>query len=312
MSFDKNVFIEAIRGNDREYVVKDKVGIILGRFFLKDLDSKNKKVDVKFKFYKEDNYKLMKETLRKILKVLFAEKDIYKINLFVSDIKNFNAYLDLGFMLEGILSDNVCNNGIQKDEYIMGININDFNDNVKLVQFQLNTERLALRNLTPENTEEMLDYYIRNEEHLRQYEPTRDSGFYTYEGQKEILTESFRQFIDGTSIDLGIFKDEKLIGKIKLSNIVYGILRNAFVGYSIDKEHQGKGYMKEALNTVCSYAFEEMGLHRLEASTLMDNSRSQGVLKACGFNELGISEKYLYINGEWRDHKIFYKVNDDL
>lgn len=312
MSFDKNVFIEAIRGNDREYVVKDKVGIILGRFFLKDLDSKNKKVDVKFKFYKEDNYKLMKETLRKILKVLFAEKDIYKINLFVSDIKNFNAYLDLGFMLEGILSDNVCNNGIQKDEYIMGININDFNDKVKLVQFQLNTERLALRNLTPENTEEMLDYYIRNEEHLRQYEPTRDSGFYTYEGQKEILTESFRQFIDGTSIDLGIFKDEKLIGKIKLSNIVYGILRNAFVGYSIDKVHQGKGYMKEALNTVCSYAFEEMGLHRLEASTLMDNSRSQGVLKACGFNELGISEKYLYINGEWRDHKIFYKVNDDL
>lgn len=220
MSFDKNVFIEAIRGNDREYVVKDKVGIILGRFFLKDLDSKNKKVDVKFKFYKEDNYKLMKETLRKILKVLFAEKDIYKINLFVSDIKNFNAYLDLGFMLEGILSDNVCNNGIQKDEYIMGININDFNDKVKLVQFQLNTERLALRNLTPENTEEMLDYYIRNEEHLRQYEPTRDSSFYTYEGQKEILTESFRQFIDGTSIDLGIFKDEKLIGKIKLSNIV--------------------------------------------------------------------------------------------
>ncbi|MBI5998596.1 GNAT family N-acetyltransferase [Clostridium perfringens] len=312
MSFDKNVFIEAIRGNDREYVVKDKVGIILGRFFLKDLDSKNKKVDVKFKFYKEDNYKLMKETLRKILKVLFAEKDIYKINLFVSDIKNFNAYLDLGFMLEGILSDNVCNNGIQKDEYIMGININDFNDKVKLVQFQLNTERLALRNLTPENTEEMLDYYIRNEEHLRQYEPTRDSGFYTYEGQKEILTESFRQFIDGTSIDLGIFKDEKLIGKIKLSNIVYGILRNAFVGYSIDKEHQGRGYMKEALNTVCSYAFEEMGLHRLEASTLMENSRSQGVLKACGFNELGISEKYLYINGEWRDHKIFYKVNDDL
>lgn len=312
MSFDKNVFIEAIRGNDREYVVKDKVGIILGRFFLKDLDSKNKKVDVKFKFYKEDNYKLMKETLRKILKVLFAEKDIYKINLFVSDIKNFNAYLDLGFMLEGILSDNVCNNGIQKDEYIMGININDFNDKVKLVQFQLNTERLALRNLTPENTEEMLDYCIRNEEHLRQYELTRDSGFYTYEGQKEILTESFRQFIDGTSIDLGIFKDEKLIGKIKLSNIVYGILRNAFVGYSIDKEHQGKGYMKEALNTVCSYAFEEMGLHRLEASTLMENSRSQGVLKACGFNELGISEKYLYINGEWRDHKIFYKVNDDL
>ncbi|EGT3616599.1 GNAT family N-acetyltransferase [Clostridium perfringens] len=312
MSFDKNVFIEAIRGNEREYVVKDKVGIILGRFFLKEIDSKNKKVDVKFKFYKEDNYKLMKETLKKILKVLFAEKDIYKINLFVSDINNFNAYLDLGFMLEGILSDNVCANGVQKDEYIMGININDFTDKVKIVQFQLNTKRLTLRNLTPEHTDEMLDYYIRNEEHLRQYEPTRDSSFYTYEGQKEILTESFRQFIDGTAIDLGIFKDDKLIGKIKLSNIVYGILRSAFVGYSIDKEYQGHGYMKEVLSEVCSYAFEEMGLHRLEASTLLGNNRSQSVLKACEFNELGINKKYLYINGEWRDHKIFYKVNEDL
>ncbi|MDZ4994224.1 GNAT family N-acetyltransferase [Clostridium perfringens] len=312
MSFNKNVFIEAIRGNEREYVVKDKVGIILGRFFLKEIDSKNKKADVKFKFYKEDNYKLMQETLKKILKVLFAEKDIYKVNLFVSDINNFNAYLDLGFMLEGILSDNVCASGVQKDEYIMGININDFTDKVKIVQFQLNTTRLTLRNLTPEHTEEMLDYYIRNEEHLRQYEPTRDSSFYTYEGQKEILTESFRQFIDGTSIDLGIFKDDKLIGKIKLSNIVYGILRSAFVGYSIDKEYQGHGYMKEVLNEVCSYAFEEMGLHRLEASTLLENNRSQSVLNACGFNELGINKKYLYINGEWRDHKIFYKVNENL
>ena len=312
MSFDKNVLIEATRGNDREYVIKDKVGIILGRFYLTEIDSKNKKADVKFKFYKEDNYKLMKETLSKILKVLFSKKDIYKVNFYVSDINNFNAYLDLGFMLEGIISDNMYSNGNQKDEYIMGININDFTDKVKIVQFQLNTRRLVLRNLTPEHTQEMLDYYIKNENHLKQFEPTRDSSFYTYEGQKEILTESFRQFIDGTSLDLGIFKDEKLIGKIKLSNIVYGILRSAFVGYSIDKDHQGKGYMKEVLNKVCNYAFEEMGLHRVEASTLLENERSQNVLKACDFEELGVSKKYLYINGEWRDHKIFYKINESL
>ncbi|MGG5460078.1 GNAT family N-acetyltransferase [Clostridium sp. B9] len=312
MSFNKNVLIEATRGNDREYVIKDKVGIILGRFYLREIDSKNKKADVRFKFYKEDNYNLLKETLTKLLKVLFAKKDIYKVNLFISDINNFNAYLDLGFMLEGIISDNVYSNGVQKDEYIMGININDFTDKVKIVQFQLNTKRVVLRNLTPEHTEEMLDYYVRNENHLKPYEPTRDSSFYTYEGQKEILTESFRQFIDGTSIDLGIFKDDKLIGKIKLSNIVYGILRSAFIGYSIDKDHQGKGYMKEVLNKVCNYAFDEMGLHRLEASTLLENERSQSVLTACDFNELGISKKYLYINGEWRDHKIFYKINESL
>ena len=54
------------------------------------------------------------------------------------------------------------------------------------------------------------------------------------------------------------------------------------MGYSIDKEEQGKGYMKEALSLVSKYAFEEMELHRLEASTLIENIKSQKVLKACG------------------------------
>ncbi|WP_143761057.1 GNAT family N-acetyltransferase, partial [Clostridium haemolyticum] len=47
-------------------------------------------------------------------------------------------------------------------------------------------------------------------------------------------------------------------------------------------------------------------LHRIEASTLVDNIRSQRVLESCGFKEVGVSEKYLFINGKWRDHKIFY------
>jgi ribosomal-protein-alanine N-acetyltransferase len=55
------------------------------------------------------------------------------------------------------------------------------------------------------------------------------------------------------------------------------------------------------------YAFDELELHRIEATTLIDNEKSQRVLRNCGFKELGISEKYLYINGEWRDHMIFYK-----
>ena len=100
----------------------------------------------------------------------------------------------------------------------------------------------------------------------------------------------------------------KYIGKVQISNIVLGIFKSAFVGYSIDVEYQGQGYMKEALNLVLEYAFIDMELHRIEASTLIDNLRSQGVLMGCGFKKLGINEKYLYINGEWRDHITFYKT----
>jgi ribosomal-protein-alanine N-acetyltransferase len=68
--------------------------------------------------------------------------------------------------------------------------------------------------------------------------------------------------------------------------------------------------MKEALKLVLDYAFEDMELHRIEATTLLDNEKSQRVLVSCGFKEVGISEKYLFINGKWRDHKIFYKTRE--
>ncbi len=67
--------------------------------------------------------------------------------------------------------------------------------------------------------------------------------------------------------------------------------------------------MKEALSLVLEYAFDELKLHRIEASTLVDNLRSQRVLKRCGFKKLGLNEKYLFINGKWRDHITFYKIS---
>ena len=56
------------------------------------------------------------------------------------------------------------------------------------------------------------------------------------------------------------------------------------------------------------YAFEELDLHRVEASTLTDNEKSKRVLLGCGFKMLGVNEDYLYINGKWQDHITFYKI----
>ena len=52
------------------------------------------------------------------------------------------------------------------------------------------------------------------------------------------------------------------MGQIRVSNIVCGSFKNAFIGYSMDEKEQNKGYMKEAVNLVVTYAFEELELHR--------------------------------------------------
>lgn len=310
MSGVKSVSIELLKGTITDYIIRDVIGITIGRFTIADLDKENKKANIRLKFYRADDYFLLRDALELIIKATFKEKSIHKVNIFVSETTNISAFLDLGFILEGIMSENLFISGVHKDELVFGINLFDFNEQCKIVQFQIVGENIELRNLSPEYAEEMLEYYKRNEMHLKNFEPARDKSFYTYETQKSILIESYKQFINGSSLDLGIFIDNNMIGKIKLSNVVYGVFKSAFLGYSIDEGYQGKGYMKEAVMLLCDYAFQDMGLHRLEASTLLENGKSQGVLRACGFKELGINEKYLYIDGEWKDHITFYRIND--
>jgi ribosomal-protein-alanine N-acetyltransferase len=58
-------------------------------------------------------------------------------------------------------------------------------------------------------------------------------------------------------------------------------------------------------------AARELGLHRFEAATLLDNTASQRVLVKSGFEPIGVAPRYLEINGEWRDHRIFQRILHD-
>ena len=298
-------------GNSNEYIIKDKDKINIGRFIIMDLNEENRKCDIKFKFYRVNDQDLLIETLKLVLKAVFNEIRANKINIFISELIPVSPFLDLGFVLEGIFNENIYSQGNYFSELSMGINRSDYNYGNRISLVNIEGRDFNIKLLAPEHAQNLLDYYIRNKKHLEPFEPLRDNSFYTYEVQKNILSDSYRQFLNGTAVDLGIFKDDYLIGKLKLSNIVYGIFKSGILGYSIDKDEQGKGYMKEAVNLVVNYAFEDLDLHRVEASALVDNEPSKHVLIGCGFKELGINKKYLYINGGWKDHITYYKVRGD-
>lgn len=308
MDNQREVNIELIKGTLDDYIVKDKDKIVIGRFTITELDKENKKCNLKLKFYREDNYDLLKITLESILKAVFKDKNIFKANVVVSENINLKPFLDIGFTLEAIFTDNIFTKGSFYDELSFGINRNEYLNSGRNNIVEMKGKNILIRNFTPDDAQELLDYYVRNKEHLREFEPVRDASFFTYEMQKEILLESYRHLMTGVGSDLGIYKDDKLIGKAKISSIVYGVFKSGILGYSIDKEYEGKGYMKEAINLVLEYAKEYLDLHRIEASVLPTNERSKGVLLSCGFEEIGINKKYLYINGKWSDHITFYKI----
>lgn len=308
MNENKEITIELVKGSLNDYIIKDRDNIFIGRFTIVELDKDNKRCNLKLKFFKEKRQSLLRETLLSILRAIFKDSTIYKANILVDENINYKVFLDLGFTLEGIFTENIFSNGIFLDELSFGINRSEFNSKQRNYIVKLKGERITLKSFTPDCAEELLNYYSQNKDHLSYYEPTRDNSFYTLEAQRDILIESYKSLMNGTGLDLGIYKDNILIGKIKVSNIVYGVFKSGIVGYSIDKDYQGRGYMQEALNLVIRYSEEELELHRLEASVLTDNERSRSVLLKCGFKEIGLNERYLFINGAWRDHITLYRI----
>lgn len=101
-----------------------------------------------------------------------------------------------------------------------------------------------------------------------------------------------------------------VIGGIALNDVERGIGQKGVLGYWIDRNHSGQGLMKEAALLVCNFAFDVLMLHRIEASCMPENEPSRRLLSSLGFKQEGFADKYLKINGEWRDHILWGKVNN--
>ena len=107
-------------------------------------------------------------------------------------------------------------------------------------------------------------------------------------------------------------EDGALVGSASLGHIVFGNLRNAYLGYSAFVPHQHRGLMTEGLELVLRHAFGTLGLHRVEVNVQPDNVRSIALAERLGFRREGYSPRYLKIGGRWRDHVRFAMLADEF
>jgi ribosomal-protein-alanine N-acetyltransferase len=105
--------------------------------------------------------------------------------------------------------------------------------------------------------------------------------------------------------------DATLLGGLSISNVRRGVAQAASVGYWIGVPHIRRGHMSNAVKACLPFAFNTLGLHRLEAACLPHNIPSQRVLEKVGFKREGMARRYLKINGVWQDHDLFALLQDD-
>ena len=103
----------------------------------------------------------------------------------------------------------------------------------------------------------------------------------------------------------------KLIGFIDLFD--YDPMhRRAGVGIVIaDKQYRGKGLAHEALELLCTYSFEHLGLHQLYANILEDNQQSQFLFEKLGFVRAGLKKEWVFYKGNFKNELLYQKINNN-
>ncbi|MFD8983250.1 GNAT family N-acetyltransferase [Streptomyces sp. NPDC059564] len=170
---------------------------------------------------------------------------------------------------------------------------------------------VEMRGVTLDDAAGLADVVARNRAYMKPYEPWRPEEFYTEAGQRERIEGLLAERDAGRARPYVLVAGGVPVGSINLGSIVLGPLRSGGVGYWIDRDRHGKGLATAAVEEVCRIARDEVGLHRVEAGTLVDNVASQRVLAKTGFTEFGLAPRYLHINGAWRDHRLFQRLLHD-
>ncbi|MEV6492562.1 GNAT family protein [Actinoplanes sp. NPDC051633] len=166
---------------------------------------------------------------------------------------------------------------------------------------------VTVRPVTVDDAARLAEVLRANREFLAPWDPIRDDGFFTEDGQRELI----RSAVDSPSSGPHVIElDGRVVGRVNLNNVVRGPFQSSSIGYWVSREANGRGVATAAVAQIVRIAFEELGLHRLEAGTLLHNTASQRVLERNGFTRFGLAPKYLCIAGRWQDHVLFQRINE--
>jgi ribosomal-protein-alanine N-acetyltransferase len=150
--------------------------------------------------------------------------------------------------------------------------------------------------------------YRRNRDHLAPWEPARSDAFFTPAGQLDVIRAKLAREKAGSEVPWILLSGGRVIGAVTLTGIVRGPFLSAHLGYWVDREFTGRGLGSAAVAFALGAARTDLGLHRVQAATLLSNRASQKVLERAGFEEIGVAAEYLRIAGSWQDHRLYQRI----
>jgi [ribosomal protein S5]-alanine N-acetyltransferase len=172
----------------------------------------------------------------------------------------------------------------------------------------------AIRPTSPDDVDEQLRVRRANRDHTGPWDPLRDESFYSVAGQRLELELDQRAWAAGSAFAFAVLameEGDRIVGRVALANVVRGPWQNATLGYWIDHRAGRRGHASRAVRLALGYAFEHVGLHRVQPAIIPRNAASHRVAEKVGFRHEGRALRYLKINGVWEDHDIYALTAED-
>ncbi|MGL5828411.1 MAG: GNAT family N-acetyltransferase [Angustibacter sp.] len=162
------------------------------------------------------------------------------------------------------------------------------------------------RLVSREDAAELCTLVLAHRDFLRPWEPSRAASYFTQAGQAESIARDLEEHAQGRALPLVILDETgAVVGRLNLSEITRGAAQSACLGYWVAEEQQARGVTTDAVAEAADQAFTSLGLHRLQAASMVHNIPAQRVLQQTGFQAIGFAERYLRIDGQWQDHILY-------
>jgi ribosomal-protein-alanine N-acetyltransferase len=116
----------------------------------------------------------------------------------------------------------------------------------------------------------------------------------------------------GRALPFVVTYDGALVGQVTVSGITRGSLCSAQIGYWVDSAMAGRGVIPTAVAMAVDHCFGPVGLHRIEINIRPENAASLRVVEKLGFRDEGLRRRLLHIDGDWRDHRSFALLREEV
>jgi ribosomal-protein-alanine N-acetyltransferase len=161
------------------------------------------------------------------------------------------------------------------------------------------------------DSKNMEQLILSNREWLRPWEATNPEGPNSFDIRGQIRT-LLKAMDNNTCLPFVIEESGVMVGQLNVANILFGSVSSCVIGYWVAPEAAGRQIMPTAVALVSDYLFKTVGIHRIEIDIRPENVASLRVVEKLGFRYEGLKQRFIHINGAWRDHYVFALTSEEV